>query len=287
LARVEAVTSETAGGATWARVTFDRGDDMPTVAKHETGVPSWFDLMTPDMDKAMAFYGGLFGWTYERGGAEYGGYSMCKVGDRYAAGMGPLTPDMQAPSAWTVYLASSDVDASAAKVAELGGTVMMPPMTVGDQGRLLVAADPTGAVFGCWQAQQHTGAQVTGEHGAMAWSEVATRDAGKARDFYARLLALEPRQMEGAPGGMIYHTLHKGPLTAFGVMQMPAHFPKDMPAHWMAYFAVDDVDLATAKVDGLGGKLVHPAFDSPYGRMAVVADPCGAVFTIIKSAPRS
>jgi predicted enzyme related to lactoylglutathione lyase len=154
------------------------------------------------------------------------------------------------------------------------------------EGRLAFCMDPTGAAFGLWQPMRHTGARVVDEHGAMTWAEVNTRDAVKARDFYASVFGAEPSRLEGE--NMEYYTLKKGDKTFGGVLQMNDQWPANVPPHWMAYFAVDDADAAARRVTELGGKVMHGPFDTPYGRIAVVSDPAGAVFSIIKlSSPAS
>jgi hypothetical protein len=184
------------------------------------------------------------------------------------------------PTVWSVYFATTDADADVARVREHGGNVMMGPMDVMAEGRLAFCSDPTGAAFGLWQPRRHGGAQVRDEHGSMTWTEVATRDAVKARDFYSAVFGLEGRKME--TDMMEYYTLHKDNQTACGVLQMTAQWPAELPPHWMPYFAVDDVDTTAKRIAELGGKVHNGPFDSPYGRMAVVGDPYGAVFTVIK-----
>lgn len=255
---------------------------MSTIDKHIPGTVAWFDLMTPNLERARAFYGGLFGWKFEVGPAETHFYTMCRIGDRNAAGMGQQPENAPYPSAWNCYFGSESADADAARVKENGGQVVMGPMDVMGEGRLAFCMDPTGAAFGLWQSMRHTGAGVINQHGAMTWSEVCTRDAVKARDFYSSVFHLEGRKMD-APG-MEYYTLHKGDKTIGGVLQMDEKFPAEIPPHWMAYFAVDKIDDAVKKVNELGGKVMHGPFDSPYGIIAVVADPFGAVFSIIQFA---
>lgn len=145
---------------------------------------------------------------------------------------------------------------------------------------MAVFSDPTGALFGTWQAKSHTGSQVFNEPGAMTWHEVYTRDANKARAFYQHVFGLEPQRMEGDE--MEYWTLHQGDDTIAGLMQMNAQFPKDVPSHWNTYFAVEDTDAAVKKLEKLGGKVRQPPFDTPYGRMSAVQDPGGAGFCLIK-----
>lgn len=255
---------------------------MTTIDKHPVNTPSWFDLMTPDPDKARAFYGALFGWQFQVSGPEYGGYAMATTAGRSAAGVGKLPPGAPYPSAWTVYFGVDNADRTCAAIKEHGGNVMMGPMDVGDQGRMAIATDPTGAVFGLWQPKAHAGAGVKDQHGAMGWQECHTRDAVKARDFYAKVFGLEPKKIEG----MDYWTLDRAGKQYGGVM-LDKDLPAQVPPHWLAYFDVDDTDKAVATTTARGGKVIHPAFDTPHGRMAILADPFGAVFAVIRPPARA
>jgi hypothetical protein len=247
------------------------------------GLPCWVDLMTSDAEGARKFYAALFGWTYETEGPDTNHYSMCKKSGQNAAGLGPQPPNMQSPPAWSLYFRVDDADKAAAAIKEQGGQVVMGPMTVMEEGRMAIASDPTGAFFGLWQPKRHNGFEVESQHGGYAWTEVLTRDVARAKDFYSKLFGLEPHRLD-APD-MEYYTLHKGSEIAGGIMQLSEQFPPSVPPHWAVYFAVDDTDAAVAKITELGGSIKAPAFDTPYGRIAVVADPQGAVFSIIKLAP--
>ncbi|NVB77070.1 MAG: VOC family protein [Kofleriaceae bacterium] len=240
--------------------------------------------MTTDAEKAREFYKGLFEWTFAIGGPESGHYAMANLGNDHVAGLGQIGPEMKMPPAWSVYFASDDLDDTITKVKAAGGNVMMGPMDVMEEGRMAVFTDPTGAVFGVWQPKRHTGAQRIDEPGAMTWYEVNTPDAAKARDFYCSVFDLEPHKMEGGP--IEYYTLHKGAKTVGGVLQMTKEWA-GVPPHWMAYFAVPNTDAAAKKLTALGGKVSVPAFDTPYGRIAVVNDPTGAVFSIVQLPAKS
>lgn len=252
---------------------------MSTIASYEPGTIGWFDLMTSDPAAARAFYTGLFGWTIEVGPPEFGGYAICSNAGRTAAGMGPTEAGSPQPPSWTIYFMTADADATAARITAHGGALIVPPMDVGDEGRMLVASDPGGAVFGAWQPRAHRGAQCAHEPGAMAWAEVNTRNSPRERAFYAAVFELEAHRLE-APG-IEYWTLHRGDETVGGVLQMDAHWPESVPPHWMAYLQVADTDAACARITELGGKVCVPPFDSPYGRIAVVEDPQGALFSLM------
>ena len=246
------------------------------MTSHPFGTVSWFDLMSPDPAKARDFYGGLFGWSYEVGGPESGGYAMAQLAGKNAAGIGQLPPSAPYPSVWTAYFNVDSADATVAAITAAGGTIMML-MDVLDAGRMAIAVDPTGAAFGVWQPKRHTGAQVVSVPGAMGWQEVHTRDATRAKDFYAQVFQLDAVKVPD----MDYWILQRG-ATHHGGVYTDTRMPATTPPHWLVYFDVADTDAAVAKATATGGKALMGAFDTPHGRMAVLADPFGAVFAVIK-----
>lgn len=254
---------------------------MPHTDHHPHGTLSWFDLSTPDPVAARAFYGALFGWEFTpEGPPETGYYTMALVNGRTAAGMGKQQQE-GVPSTWSVYLAADDAAAVAARVPELGGSVVMPPMDVMGDGHMAIFADPGGAIFGVWQPGNHRGARVVHEPGAMEWAEVNTRDTAQVRDFYAALFGLSPQKVEG----VAYFTMHLGEQNAsWGILEMNERW-EGIPSHWMPYFQVADVERAVREVPELGGKVHVPPFDTPHGRIAVLADPFGATFTVLTRPP--
>lgn len=248
------------------------------------GTPTWIDLSTPDLDAARAFYHAIFGWDYDIGGPEFGGYTTARVGQHTAAGIGGnIGPDgMTFPVVWGLYFASDDIEADVARAVELGATALFPAMTVGEFGRMASCVDPGGAVFSFWQAGTHIGAQVTDEPGATAWYELYASDAKQARDFYATLLGATTEPM---PGDMEYYFLKRGDEMLAGVMQIDPAWG-DLPPHWAIYFMVTDTDKAVEIAVSHGGQVLGPIEDTPYGRMASLADPFGANFRIIQPPPQ-
>ncbi|MEI2736162.1 MAG: VOC family protein [Rhodoblastus sp.] len=245
--------------------------------KRSPGEVTWMDLSTPDLVAAKKFYQQVFGWAYQDTGQAFGHYNMAQTQQHNAAGMAQMDSGAQMPSAWTIYFSSDDAAADAQRVKALGGQVLMDAMVVGDTGAMAICADPTGAVFGLWQAKEHIGANIVGEHGSMAWWEVNTRDLVAARDFYNKLFDLTPHKMEG----MEYYTMQHGEEMICGVLQMDENWA-NIPPHWMGYFGVDDTDAAVERATAAGGIVGVPAFDMPYGRMAVIVDPFGAAFSIVQ-----
>jgi predicted enzyme related to lactoylglutathione lyase len=253
---------------------------MSRLDKAIAGTIVWAELGTSDLEKARAFYGELFGWSFSGGDdPNTGHYTTAEQRGHRIVGLYKQTPEMPGPTAWCCYFGTTDADATASVITAAGGQLLMSPMDVMDYGRMAMCADPSGAVFGIWQSKQHSGAQIRDEPGSMTWHEVYTRDAKRASAFYTRVFGLELRRMEG---DMEYWTLHQGDRTVCGLMQMTEQFPKEVPSHWNLYFAVTDTDASEQKLRQLGGQVFQPAFDTPYGRMAAVADPLGAGFCLIK-----
>jgi predicted enzyme related to lactoylglutathione lyase len=201
------------------------------------------------------------------------------------AGMMPLMQEGQ-PPAWSTYVAVEDAEATAGKVRDSGGQVMAEPMDVMDLGRMAIFADPSGAVFGIWQAGTFPGAGFVNESGAVLWNELNTRDPDAAKDFYTGVFGWETRDFGG--GDPPYLTVHPGGAErgVGGIMDMRGRVPDEVPAHWMVYFAVDDVDASAAKVKELGGAVTLEPTDIPQvGRVAIVHDPHGAHFAVIAPNP--
>ena len=250
-----------------------------------TGVPCWADLSVPDLDAAKAFYSAVLGWTLEDQGADFGHYHLATVGGRQAAGIGPVMQEGQ-PASWTLYFAADDAAAVEARVTELGGAVLMPTMQVGPMGTMFVGADPTGAAFGVWQPGSHHGAEVVNEPGGLTWEDLRTTEPDRARAFYADLFGFHYETIEGAPE--VYRTMHlasgEPPLGGTsGMFEDPDVAASGGQPHWLVYFGVSDMDAAVAASDAHGGRTVTPVFDTPFGRMAGLADPAGAVFWLVET----
>lgn len=242
------------------------------------GTPAWIDLAVDDFAKAQAFYSNLFGWDVPEGSEEFGGYSTCTQDGRPVAGLAPKMEPEQ-PSVWTTYLAVDDVDSVVAKVGENGGQVIAEPLTVGDFGRMAIVMDPAGAVAGFWQSGTHTGAQVTDEPGSLVWTENLSRGWKQNRDFYHAIFGWEYDDMSAE--GFEYATFKVGGEMAGGIGQMGEDWPSDVPPHWNNYFKVADIDRAVADVKRLGGQVERGPWDTPFGRMAAVADNQGAHFMLM------
>ncbi|MFF8973790.1 VOC family protein [Streptomyces sp. NPDC014995] len=249
-------------------------------ARYAPGTPCWVSLMVHGLTATQDFYGELFGWEFQPGPRQLGPYVRALLDGRDVAGLGQLPPDLHLPIAWTPYLASDNVDATAETVRLCGGTIGVGPLDAAEAGRLAIGSDPSGAVFGIWQATAHLGTDITGVPGTPAWNEVLTFESAHVAKFYETVFGYERESV--ASDDLDYVTLHVAGRPVAGVHGVGTTLPRDRGPHWMTYFEVADVDEALARVVALGGHVLKPARDSAHGRVATVTDPEGARFSLIQ-----
>lgn len=252
---------------------------MSERTSYEPGTPCWIDLGTPDQDAAAEFYGSLFGWSVvaDENAEQTGGYRVATLREKAIGGVMKLVEEGQ-PPAWSTYIAVEDADATVAKVKEAGGTVVFEPMTVLDYGRMAFVADPTGAMIGVWQPGKNKGAGLVNEPGAFSWAELNTRDVDRAKSFYGDVFGWSFEEKESERGA---YTLIS--LDGEGIGGMTERLPSGAPAHWLVYFAVEDLDATLETARERGGEASAGPFDiAEVGRIAVVKDPWGAVFAAIQ-----
>lgn len=144
---------------------------------------------------------------------------------------------------------------------------------------MAILSDPTGAVFGVWQANEHHGFQASAEPGFFGWAEVNTADAERARSFYTELFGASSSGVENPT--TTYYGLSKDGETFAGILQMTEEWA-GIPPHWMVYFEVDDIDAAVGRAKECGGAVAVEPFDTPLGRIAVVGDRGMAPFSLLQ-----
>jgi predicted enzyme related to lactoylglutathione lyase len=243
--------------------------------------------MVPDRHSARDFYGRLFGWEFEEGSPDTGYYTTARLDGHAAAGIGEAAPGTGAPPpAWTTYLATTDVEAAAARATAAGAQVLVAPMAVMGLGSMAVLADPAGAVVGLWQAGSHTGFDVVGVPGSVVWSEVMGLDAVTSRAFYTAVFDYGVVDMSGP--GFVYASLRVGETEVAGIGEYGEGSPSptgDTSPTWSTYFGVVDCDASAALVTSLGGEVLSPPTDTPFGRIAVVRGRFGETFAMLAEIP--
>jgi uncharacterized protein len=247
---------------------------MPMREGYAEGTPSWVDLGTTDVGGAKSFYAGLFGWEYRDQELDSVSYTMALCNGHVAAGIRPVQG--KGEPFWASYFAVDDVDRAAARIEEFGGGLMMTPSDVMDAGRLAIATDPTGAVFGIWQAGEHFGAAIVNEHGGLNWNELITEDIDAIAPFYEGVFGFVAEK----EGDYTMFRVNGREVAGGGNKPRP-----DIPNHWNVYFAVESMPAAIKTTNEGGGTVVRePREAEGVGIIARVSDPQGAAFNIIELA---
>jgi predicted enzyme related to lactoylglutathione lyase len=248
---------------------------------HLPGKFVWFEHVSNDIAAARAFYERLFGWNTEMmampGGTPYamihngetgiGGYAQARSG---------------APTQWLSYLSVGDVDSSYKAAIAAGAKSVVAPMDVGPVGRMATVADPTGGVFALWRGNQGDPPDVeTTPTGGWIWNELTTQDEKTALAFYEKVFAFDHDEM--AMPDAIYYVLKASGKGRAGLMKAP---DAAVPTMWTPYVAVDDADKIAARAKELGAMVIVPPSEIPeVGRFAVIADPQGAAFAVLRPEP--
>ncbi|MEU2508116.1 VOC family protein [Streptomyces sp. NPDC007863] len=257
---------------------------MTEAARRSPGTPCWVSLMVHGIEGTQDFYRELFGWEFVPGPRQLGPYVRALLGGREVAGIGQLPPDRHLNTAWTTYLATDDAGETAESIRCCGGTVAVGPLDAGEAGRLVICADPTGAVFGVWEAEAHHGTALAGPPGTPVWNELLTYETATVGKFYRSVFGYEVEPVVSAD--FDYATLHVDGRPVASLHGVGEELARDRGPHWMTYFEVDDTDAAARLVVELGGQVLRPPRDGTAGRLALVADPEGAVFTLVRSRSR-
>ncbi|MEU4152694.1 VOC family protein [Streptomyces sp. NPDC026659] len=249
------------------------------MAVQPEGTPCWADAMFTDLEGAKRFYGDVLGWTFGDSSSQYGNYTQAYADGKAVAAVVPPMPGQEGQSQWCLYFASPDAAATAEKIRENGGDVLMPPMQVGDFGTMVLAREPSGAVFGVWQGGTHEGFEAVATPGAYCWSEVFTREPEKADTFFSAVFPYRAKDMED--DAVDFRVFDLGADPVLGRMRMTEDFPPEVPSYINVYFTVDDCDAAVARATDLGAVLRFGPMTSPFGRFAALTDPQGANFSVI------
>jgi uncharacterized protein len=256
-----------------------QGAPSPASGRCPQGAPIVIDLLTSDLERAQQFYGTVFGWTFESAGPEYGGYVNAFKDGKPVAGLMGNTPEMQSPDGWTTYLHTADINATVGKATAAGGVSCVEPMEIKDKGWMGLLTDPTGAFFGLWQPTGHRGFEVVNEAGAPVYYQLTTRDYGKALDFYRAVFGWQTETVSDTDE-FRYSTSNFDGEALLGVMDGTKDLAEGVPSNWFFFLGADDVDKTVQLVTENGGSVIRAAEDTPYGRLAAVADPTGAGFNL-------
>jgi uncharacterized protein len=247
--------------------------------RYAPGTFCWVDLTTTDQEAAKTFYGGLLGWEAEDMPVGEGvSYSMMRRDGSDVAAIAPQPAQQReagVPPLWNSYVSVESADAAVERAKELGGSAHAPAFDVMEAGRMGVIQDPQGAFFMVWEPREHFGAKLVNAPGALVWNELASSDLDASGAFYGGLFGWEIAPFEGSPAP--YMSIKNGAANNGGMRELESPGP---PPHWLVYFGVQDIDAGLAKVKELGGTVHAGPIDIAMAKIAVAADPQGAIFAL-------
>ena len=249
---------------------------------HNPVVPGeivWADLVTTDVERAVTFYSTVFGWESRDSGDP--NYVELARGDELVCAIAAFEDDDVPPGGarWLVSVSVFDVDETASKVTEFGGSVLEEPYDLPDRGRLAVITDSQGAVLMLLRAAGGDPARSKVTAGAWAWAELWTRDIEKAIAFYEKAIGYRAVRDESGDGW---------PPVVLTTQDMPRATVVEIPweyvePNWLPYVLVADGRETLKEIMDAGGSVLFTSDDVAEDSgtfAAIVSDPAGAVFAI-------
>jgi uncharacterized protein len=242
----------------------------------------WYELVTTDVAAATAFYTRVMGWGAWDASAPGKPYILFGDGKSAISALTPLPDDarqMGVQPTWVGYVAVDDVDASAARIARLGGAVQVPPTDVSDISRFSVFTDPqdTRLALFKWRDPAQQPPATPDAPGRVGWHELVANDWEQAWNFYGELFGWQKEEIEVA------ETATYQPFSAAGqVIGGMFTKPPTVPApFWLYYFNTDDIDAAAQRVTAGGGQILEGPLENAGGSCVIrCVDPQGAAFAM-------
>jgi uncharacterized protein len=236
----------------------------------------WHEQVSSDPKQARDFYTQLFGWGTEVFKPGEIDYTMISSGGQTHGGFSKAMEGAPPPH-WLSHVHVENVEETIEKAKSAGGKLAAGPFEMGEVGRIAILADPQGAYISVYQPEQDGPVA----EGVFVWDELGTTDVDDAQRFYEQVFGWTTADMGSEYGG--YKVFNRGDTGIAGVMTLP---DTSMPPYWQPYVAVEDPDRTTEKAKELGASALMEPMDVPkVGRLAVLRDPQGATFGIIKPDP--
>jgi hypothetical protein len=258
----------------------------PPIIDPPTGVRTpgkwvWADLVTHDVARAAAFYGDVFGWTFET----YGGADDT---DTYTLALADGVPigglvfdarpgdDRAAASRWIGLMSVTDVGAAVTAARNGGAQVAMPARVLGARGETAVLVDPEGGVFGVVRSAAGDPPDFLADVGEWLWIELWATDPARLAGFYQAVGGYEPA-VPAAPDAKLAYVLGRDGRARAGILPRPAGVRSTA---WLPYIRVASVTATMAKAEAAGARRVAGPYTRGDATVAVLVDPVGAPVAI-------
>jgi predicted enzyme related to lactoylglutathione lyase len=242
---------------------------LPPVSQTDTGLVMpgkfvWGDLVSQDAEASTAFYGALFGWTFETNGR----YSTVMNRGVPIAGI-VMARDKDRGTEWLGNLSVVDVERAAAAYSENGGLIEGDPVDAPDRGKIALVSSKGGAALLLVRASGGDPPDAHPVVGGWLWWELWTHDVEGAMNRLVNVAGYqrETIDLRDEP----YRVLRDAKARRAGIMEAPP----DVYPTWLPYFRVDDVDASVDQAVALGARLIEKS-----ERSAILVDPNHAEFGI-------
>ncbi len=241
------------------------------------GQIQWRELMTPKPEDSERFYSELFNWKIKTEPFGPSVYRLLHAGTKQVGGIMEFNK-AGIPAHWVSYVTVDDVDATANRAKQNGGTIANPPTDIPNIGRFAVLLDPQGAVTVAFKSAHPENEPKPSERpqaGEFCWEQLNTTAVDKGIAFYEKVYGWKTE----AQGGM--KIFNAGSAQVATVMQAP----QGVPASWLTYVVVPKLADACKRAQTLGGKVLMDNIKVPgIGTYAVIQDNVGAIIGLFESA---
>jgi predicted enzyme related to lactoylglutathione lyase len=258
------------------------GAQVPPIADTEQRLPGkfvWFDLATDDVDAAKRFYGAVFGWSFRELGGWTDRYTLIRQGNRDIGGVFAVSKDdVPRHARWVSLVSVEDAARAIGVIQKSGGQVLFGPKHLARRGTHALVRDAEGALFAVLQTESGDPPDIPVAVGDFFWVDLFAKDPAKTAEFYRAVAGYEVTQ-ESLGNGIERLVLASGGFARAGISPLPAGVTEP---GWLPYVLVDDVPGILRRARDAGGTvLVEPSTELLDGRLAVLADPSGAVLGIV------
>lgn len=239
----------------------------------------WHDMMTTDLARSVEFYSELFGWSVRQEPGDDNPYRRISSGGQEIGGFIELDPQHGVPSHWIGYVTVDDVDAACGRARKHGGKTPVPGTDIPNVGRFAVVSHPGGSYVSPFAPHELelTVPEAETIPGRFCWNQLMSKDPAAAAEYYEGVFGWTTTEQPLGDG--TYWLFRSGDAPAAGMMSIGTQ--ENYPDFWMPYVEVHDVEDTCEEVESLGGQVMVQPSDVPdLARIAVTADPTGAILAV-------